>query len=25
MVSADTEFKMIKAAMKFFKFPVPIN
>jgi uncharacterized protein len=25
MVSAYTEFKMINAAMKFFKFPVPIN
>jgi hypothetical protein len=25
IVSAETEFKMIKAAMKFFKFPVPIN
>ena len=24
IVSAATEFKMIKAAMKFFKFPVPI-
>ena len=25
LVSAATEFKMIKAAMKFFKFPVPLN
>ena len=25
IVSAATEFKMIKAAMKFFKFPVPLN
>lgn len=25
IVSAATEFKMIKAAIKFFKFPVPLN
>jgi len=25
LVSAATEFKMIKAAMKFFNFPVPLN
>lgn len=25
IVSAETEFKMVKAAMKFFKFPVPLN